>query len=75
MTKLPPRTNTDIAMSHMESAHIKMAKALPYILTIGHIKASSDLTVMIEQMSEFITRFNDPDSPPLLLPNNEQTQQ
>lgn len=65
MTKLPPRTNTDIAVSHLNSARMKLAKALPYILNLGHTTMATDLTNAITAVGELASRFNAPDSPPL----------
>lgn len=64
MTKLPSRTNTDIAVSHLNSARMKLAKALPYILNLGHANTATDLTNAITAVGALAARFNAPDSPP-----------
>lgn len=58
--KAPKRNNSELATMHPKGAQVKLAKALPYILELGHTSTGHAMNGMITELANIMSRFEDP---------------
>ncbi len=56
----PTRSSTELAVEQLKAAQVKMARALPHILQLGHTITGNDINTAISSIGEIIARFDIP---------------